>query len=80
MSGVRRPGTTTFQPLNTLTMTGTHLFRGQFFGIVEFNAAGNFTPRITVTPTSASVDLTINSGSYIKLQKLGTTNTNGTWS
>ena len=80
MSGVRRPGTTTFQPLNTITMTGTHLFRGTFFGIVEFNAAGNFTPRITVTPTSASVDLTINSGSYIKLQKLGTTNTNGTWS
>jgi hypothetical protein len=60
-------------------MTGTHLFRGNFYGIVEFNAAGNFTPRITVTPTSSSVDLTINTGSYIKLQKLGTTNTNGTW-
>jgi hypothetical protein len=80
MSGVRRGGTTSFAALNTITMTGTHLFRGQFYGIVEFNAAGNFTPRITVTPTSASVDLTINSGSYIKLQKLGTTNTNGTWS
>jgi len=79
MSGVRRPGTTSFQPLNTITMTGTHLFRGNFYGIVEFNAAGNFTPRITVTPTSASVDLTINVGSYIKLKKLGTTNTNGTW-
>lgn len=79
MSGVRRAGTTSFAALNTITMTGTHLFRGQFYGIVEFNAAGNFTPRITVTPTSASVDLTINTGSYIKLQKLGTTNTNGTW-
>jgi Phage tail repeat like len=80
MTGVRRAGTTSFAALNTITMTGTHLFRGQFYGIVEFNAAGNFTPRITVTPTSASVDLTINTGSYIKLQKLGTTNTNGTWS
>ena len=80
MSGVRRSGTTSFAALNTITMTGTHLFRGQFYGIVEFNAAGNFTPRITVTPTSATVDLTINGGSYIKLQKLGTTNTNGTWS
>ena len=82
LSGVRRAGTTTFQPLNTITMTGTgsHLFRGYFYGIVEFNAAGNFTPRITITPTSSTVDLTINSGSYIKLQKLGTTNRNGTWS
>ena len=80
MSGVRRSGTTSFQPLNTITMTGTHLFRGAFHGIVEFNAAGNFTPRITVTPTSATVDLTINVGSYIKLQKLGTTISNGTWS
>jgi hypothetical protein len=79
MSGVRRAGTTSFAALNTITMTGTHLFRGNFYGIVEFNAAGNFTPRITVTPTSSSVDLTINTGSYIKLQKLGTTNTNGTW-
>jgi hypothetical protein len=80
MSGVRRAGTTTFAALNTITMTGTHLFRGQFYGIVEFNAAGNFTPRITIAPTSASVDLTIGTGSYIKLKKLGTTNTNGTWS
>lgn len=80
ISGVRRAGTTTFAALNTITMTGTHLFRGNFYGVVEFNAAGNFTPRITVTPTSASVDLTINAGSYIKLKKLGTTNTNGTWS
>lgn len=81
MSGVRRNGTTTFAALNTITMTGTHLFRGEFYGIVEFNAAGNFTPRITVTPTSATVDLTVNAGSYITLTKLGATGTQtyGTW-
>ena len=80
-SGVKRTGTTTFAPLNTITMTGTHLFRGEFTGIVTFNAAGNFTPRVTVTPTSASVDFTVNQGSYIQLTKLatGSTLSNGTW-
>jgi hypothetical protein len=80
-SGVKRTGSTTFQPLNTITMTGTHLFRGAFTGLITFNAAGNFTPRLTVTPTSASVDLTVNQGSFIKLTKVatGSTLTNGTW-
>ncbi len=80
-TAVRRTGTTSFAALNTITMTGTHLFRGEFKGLVAFNAAGNFTPRVTVTPTSASVDLTINGGSYITLKKLGTgsTTSNGTW-
>ena len=80
-SGVKRTGSTTFQPLNTITMTGTHLFRGAFSGLITFNAAGNFTPRLTVTPTSASVDLTVNQGSFIKLTKVatGATLTNGTW-
>jgi hypothetical protein len=83
-SSVLRTGTTTFPALNTITIsTGTTQYVKAFMkGIINIATGGNFTIRMTFTPTSpGTVTGTVYAGSYLKITPLGSEAVTdvGTW-